>query len=71
MHVRSVLVPLLAMGLLATVAGAACGDDDDDDDDDGGATAPAGAEGEDVRVAISDNKFEPGAVTVKADFDVI
>src|SRR5688500_9105054 len=68
--------PALTMSLglsLAVLAAAACGDDDDDG---GGSTTseatnpPSGSGGEDARVTVRDNEFDPAEVSVGVNHEV-
>jgi plastocyanin len=74
---RLSLLPLLALAATVPALMLACGDDDDDDDGgNGGASAGASATrpssgGEDARVTVSDNRFEPSSVTITPNHEVI
>jgi plastocyanin len=64
----------MSLGLsLAVLAAAACGDDDDDG---GGSTTseatnpPSGSGGEDARVTVRDNEFDPAEVSVGVNHEV-
>ncbi|MGH2610490.1 MAG: cupredoxin domain-containing protein [Tepidiformaceae bacterium] len=70
MRIRLAIVPFLLLSLLLLVT-AACGDDDDDDGANDTPAAGGSPSGEDAAVAVADNKFEPGEVTVGVNHEVI
>jgi plastocyanin len=73
MKTRSGFVVLLALAASILVS-AACGDDDDATPATtaaAGATTAAANTGGDVKVTVSDNKFEPATATLKVNNEVI
>jgi plastocyanin len=73
MRNHSILPVLLLPALVLASIALACGDDDDDAPPaaTSAASSRASGQGEDAKITVADNKFEPASATIKVNHEAI